>query len=210
MDFTFPRTVLAEHCIIIDMSPKPTFTSVIANRSFRFLWINQVLIQLAYNTLNFALIIWVYKLTDSNFAVSALLLAVYLPSFLLGLVAGVLVDLTDKRKIILIIDLLLALSFLVFIFVKDVYWLILLNTFFINSLAQFFMPSESSSIPMLVPKKQLFLANSMFSLTLYGSLMLGFTIGGPISRLKKLIAIAHFCLRAFLKRMVCLVSRPAI
>lgn len=162
------------------MAEKPTFASVIKNRGFRFLWINQILVQLAYNTLNFALIVWVFKLTDSNFAVSALMLAIYLPAILFGIFAGVFVDLSDRRKIILLIDILLAASFLLFIPIKGSYPLILLNTFFINSLAQFFMPSESSSIPMLVSKKQLFLANSLFSLTLYGSFMVGFTIGGPI------------------------------
>lgn len=162
------------------MAEKPTFASVIQNRGFRFLWINQILVQLAYNTLNFALIVWVFKLTDSNFAVSALMLSIYLPAILFGIFAGVFVDLLDRRKIILLIDVLLALAFFLFIPIKQIYPLILVNAFFINSLAQFFMPSESSSIPMLVSRKQLFLANSLFSLTLYGSFMVGFTIGGPI------------------------------
>lgn len=162
------------------MVEKPSFTSVIANRGFRYLWLNQVLVQLAYNALNFALIIWVFKLTNSNLAVSGLLLSVYLPSVLFGLLAGVFVDLADKRKIIILVDGLLVISFLAFIPIRHLYFLILLNTFIINSLAQFFMPSESSSIPVLVPKKYLFLANSLFSLTLYGAFMVGFIIGGPI------------------------------
>src|SRR3989344_4211740 len=82
-----------------------SFSSVIANRGFRFLWLNQVLMQLASNTLNFALIIWVFKLTDSNFAVSALILAVYLPAFLFAIIGGIFADRADKRKIIIIFDL---------------------------------------------------------------------------------------------------------
>lgn len=162
------------------MQEKPTFSSVIANKGFRYLWFNQILVQLAYNTLNFALIIWVFKLVGSNLAVSALMMSIYLPVVLFGVFAGVFVDIADRRKIILLIDALLVISFILFIFVKKSFPLVLLNTFFVNSLAQFFMPSESSSIPMLVSKKQLFLANSLFSLTLYGSFMVGFTIGGPI------------------------------
>jgi len=162
------------------MSKEPTFASVIANRGFRYLWINQVLIQLAYNTLNFALLIWVFKLTDSNLAVSMLLLCVYLPVVIFGVFAGVFVDLADKRKIILVVDLLLAICFFSFIFIRNSYPLILLNTFIINSLAQFFMPSESSSIPILLNKKQLFLANSLFSLTLYASFMAGSSLAGPM------------------------------
>src|SRR3989344_326024 len=122
-------------------------------------------------TLDFALIIWVFKLTDSNFAVSALILAVYLPAFLFAIIGGIFADRADKRKIIIIIDLLFALAFLIFPFIRGSYPLILLNTFFINSLTQFFIPAESSSIPLLVSKKQLFVANSLFSFTLYGAFM---------------------------------------
>ncbi len=162
------------------MSEKPSFSSVIANKGFRYLWFNQILVQLAYNTLNFALIIWVYKLVGSNLAVSVLMLSIYFPVILFGIFAGVFVDIADRRKIILAIDILLSVAFLLFILIKRSYPLILLNTFLVNSLAQFFMPSESSSIPMLVSKKQLFLANSLFSLTLYGAFMVGFSLGGPV------------------------------
>lgn len=162
------------------MAEKATFTSVISNQGFRFLWFNQILVQLSLNTLNFALIIWVYKLVGSNLAISALMLSIYLPVVLFGIFAGVFVDLADRRKIILLVDILLAISFLIFLFVKRSFPLILFNTFLINTFAQFFLPSESSSIPMLLNRKQLFLANSLFSLTLYGSFMVGFSIGGPI------------------------------
>jgi MFS family permease len=162
------------------MDEKPTFSDVLANTGFKILWLNQILVQLAYNTVNFALIIWVFKLTDSSFAVSALILSMYLPAALFGIFAGVFVDITDRRKIIQWIDGLLAISFFLFIFIKGSFPLILLNTLFINSLAQFFVPAEGSSIPLLVPKRQLLLANSLFSLTLYGSFMVGFAVAGPI------------------------------
>lgn len=162
------------------MSSKPTFSSVIISSGFRYLWINQVLMQLAINTINFALILWVYKLTDSNLAVSALLLSVYLPALFFGLFAGVLVDRADKRKIIILLDVLLALAFVIFPFIRKSYPLILFDTFFINTILQFFIPAEGSSIPMLIKKSQLFIANSLFTFTLFGAFMLGFTIAGPI------------------------------
>jgi len=170
---------------------KPTFASVIKSRGFKYLWINQVLMQLAVNTLNFALIIWVFKLTDSNFAVSALILAVYLPAFAFGLISGVFVDKADKRKLIILLDILFAAAFFVFPFIRKSYPLILINTFFINSLSQFFTPAESSSIPMLVKKAELFVANSLFSLTLYGSFMIGYTIAGPILNLYSISPIFY-------------------
>lgn len=154
--------------------------SLIKIPSFRYLWFNQFLSQLAYNTLNFALIIWVYKLTGSNFAVSIVILGIYLPSLLLGVFGGLLADVVDKRKVLLISDLLYGLAYLAFIPIKKIYPLIVLNTFFLNSISQFFVPAESSSMPLIIPKKQLFLANSLFSLTLYTSLLLGFSAAGPL------------------------------
>ncbi len=162
------------------MSEEVTFGSVIKSPGFSFLWANQILVQLAYNTLNFALIVWVFKLVGTHLAVSALMISIYAPALLFGLFAGVFVDLTDRRKIIIVIDLLLSVAFLLFIFIKQSFPLILLNAFFINSLAQFFTPAEGSSIPLLVSRRQLFVANSLFSLTLYAAFMIGFSIGGPI------------------------------
>lgn len=162
------------------ITEKPTFAELIKNPGFRYLWINQILVQLAYNTLNFTLLIWVFKLTDSVFANSALLIAMYLPAVLFGIFSGVFTDVADRRRVIIRIDLLLAVATLLFIFIKGSFPLILLNVFFINTLAQFFIPAEGSSIPMVVPKRQLLLANSLFSLTFYGSFMIGFSIAGPI------------------------------
>lgn len=192
------------------MDKKPTFSEVIANRGFRYLWFNQILVQLAYNTLNFALLIWVFQLTGSTLAVALLMVSVYLPSLLFGMMAGVYVDIADRRKIIIVIDLLLALSFLLFIFVKESYPLILINTFFINTLGQFFVPTESSSIPMLVKNKQLIIANSLFSLTLYGSFMVGFSLAGPILNYQGMNAVFIIGLIAALIAWIMALQLPTI
>ncbi|MBI4036613.1 MFS transporter [Candidatus Daviesbacteria bacterium] len=187
------------------MIKKPSFSSVIQTKGFQVLWANQILVQLAYNILNFSLIIWVFKLTDSNLAVSLLILSIYLPALIFGLFAGVFVDLVDKRKIITLIDLLFVVAFLIFPFIRKSYPLILVNTFFINSLAQFFMPAESSSIPQLVSQKQLFLANSLFTVTLYAAFMVGFTAAGPI--LDSFSISPIFYLGAILLLMAALISQ---
>lgn len=162
------------------MSEKSTITSVIANRGFLNLWINQILVQLSFNSLNFALILWVFKLTDSNTAVSALIFAIYLPAVLLGLFTGVLVDVIDRRKIIMMIDFFLCLSFFSLIFLKGTLPAVLLVTFFINALGQFYAPAEASAIPLVVRKSQLLTANSLFSATLYSAFLIGFGLAGPL------------------------------
>ncbi|MDD5147556.1 MAG: MFS transporter [Candidatus Daviesbacteria bacterium] len=162
------------------MSEKTNFASVIANRGFLNLWINQILVQLSFNSLNFALILWVFKLTDSNTAVSALLFSIYLPAVILGLFAGVLVDIIDRRKIIMVINFFLGLSFFSLIFLKTSLPAILIITFFVNALGQFYALAEASAIPLVVPKNQLITANSIFSVTLYSAFLVGFGLSGPL------------------------------
>ena len=162
------------------MVAKQKLSSVISNRGFLNLWINQILIQLSFNSLNFALIIWVFTLTGSNTAVSALLFAIYLPAVILGLFAGVLVDVIDRKKIILSINFLLSIAFFSLIFLKQSYPAILLITFFINALGQFYASAEASAIPLVVKKEQLITANSIFSATLYSCFLLGFGLAGPL------------------------------
>ncbi len=161
------------------MEQKPSFASVLKNRGFLNLWINQILVQLSYNALNFALIIWVFKLTDSSVAVAALLIAVYLPAVIFGLFTGVLVDLIDRKKIIMMIDFFLCLSFFSLIFLKESYPAILAVAFFVNALGQFYAPAEASAIPLIVKRPQLIAANSFFSITLYSCFLLGFGLAGP-------------------------------
>ncbi len=155
-------------------------TSVFKNRGFLNLWINQILVQLSYNSLNFALIIWVFKLTDSTTAVSALLFAIYLPAVIFGLFTGILVDLIDRRKIIMMIDFFLSLLFVSLMFLKGNFPAVLIITFIINALGQFYAPAEASAIPIITKKNQLITANSIFSATLYSCFLLGFGFGGPL------------------------------
>ena len=162
------------------MAEKVTFSSVIKNRGFLNLWINQILVQLSYNSLNFALILWVFSLTNSNTAVSALLFAIYLPAVILGLFAGVLVDVIDRKKIILTINILLSISFFSLIFLKTSFPAILLVAFFVNALGQFYAPAEASAIPLIVKRRELIAANSIFSATLYCCFLLGFGLAGPL------------------------------
>lgn len=157
-----------------------SFAQTIKHKGFLNLWINQILVQLSYNALNFALILWVFQLTNSNTAVSFLLVATYFPPIIFGLFSGILTDLTDRKKMIMWINLLLAICFFLLIPFKESYLFILVITFIINSLAQFYVPAESSAIPLIVPKNQLLVANSLFSITLFGSFLFGFGLAGPL------------------------------
>ena len=157
-----------------------TFAQVIKEGGFRSLWINQVLLQIAYNALNFSLLIWVFSLTNSNLAVAMLMLSILLPAILFGIFSGVLVDISDRRKVILLVDAGLVVVFLLFLISKDTYAILLTLSFILNSIYQFFIPAEGSSIPLLVKKEHLLLANSLFQTTLFGALLIGYSLAGPV------------------------------
>lgn len=158
-------------------------SSILKNRGFVNLWINQIFVQLAYNSLNFALLVWVYKLTNSSAAVSLMLFAAYLPSAVFGLFSGILVDIIDRRLIIRYINLLLALSLLSLIPLKGSLFAVLFIVFLVNSLVQFYLPAEASSIPLICKRSELYSANSLFSITLFGSFLAGFGLAGPLINL---------------------------
>lgn len=157
-----------------------SFSEIIKHKGFINLWLNQVLVQLTYNSLNFALLVWVFRLTDSSTAVSTLLFAVYLPAVLLNYIPGMLVDMVDRRRIIRWANLFMAVSFILLFVFKDSYPSILFLAFLVNVFAQFYIPAEASAIPLIVSRRELMAANSLFSMTLFSTFLLGFGLTGPI------------------------------
>lgn len=159
---------------------KTGFLALIKNRNFLLLWGEQVLSQFSYNLLNFALLIWVFRISQSSFAESLLILSFILPTALFGVFTGIVADLYDRRKIMLTIHIIWAVLALSFIFIKDNLTLILLFSFILNTIDRFFTPAEQASIPNIVPKENLLLANSLFSFSLNLGFLLGFSLAGPL------------------------------
>lgn len=154
--------------------------AVISNKNFRNLWLAQITSQIAINMMAFILAIRVYQETFSNTYVSLTVLSIGLPALIFGLPAGVVADYFDKKRILFLTNLLRALLVLGFFFsTKSLAWIYLL-AFFASFLTQFFVPCEAPLIAKLVkPPKLLLTANSLFSLSFYSSMALGFLLSGP-------------------------------
>ena len=153
------------------------------NRNFWFLWSNRVLTRLAYHITTFALLIWVFKLTESNIAVSLWVVIHFVASVLLALVAGVAVDIFDRRKIMIWANLIWGVAALGFIWSENSLPLILVFTFIIQGMDEFFIPSQNSALPQIVKKgKNLLKANSYFYLAGYAASFVGYILGGAVLR----------------------------
>lgn len=129
----------------------------------------------AYIGLNFV----IYEKTHSPVWVSASLFLTFGVAGLAGVLAGGLGDRFDRRKVMIISDLLAAVFFLAMAFVDDPYWLLAFA--FLSAVAESPMWSASgAAIPALVGKDDLTWANSMISIGSNAGIMLGPAIGGVL------------------------------
>ncbi|MDM8528972.1 MFS transporter [Anaerolineales bacterium HSG24] len=150
------------------------------NQQYRYLWLSQIISQLGdwFNLIASATLI--SGLTGSGMAIGALFLARLLPPFLLGPIAGVVADRFDRRKILIISDLLRMVIVLGFLLVKteqDV-WLIYSLTVLQLSISAFFEPARAAIVPQIVERKDLITANALASVTWSSMLALGAALGG--------------------------------
>lgn len=147
--------------------------------SFLLLMISEFFTQLAFNMQHFVLIFLIYELTQSNTAVSGVILSFTVPAILFSLISGVYVDRWNKKKTMIITNLLRGVFILPFLIADLHLGLIYALTFLIAVATQFFLPAEAAIIPLLVPKKLLLPANAVFGVGIYTTLLLGYILSGP-------------------------------
>lgn len=154
---------------------------VLRIKDFRNLWLSQVISQIFLNLLQFSLMIRIYELTHSNYAVSVLVFLFVLPNILLGALAGVLVDKWGRKPVMFLCHFLRALAVLLFFVSAETIGWIYLLVFVISIITQFFFPAEASTIHEFVQDRKLLLsANGLFTLTFFSSIIIGNVLAGPI------------------------------
>jgi MFS family permease len=154
-----------------------------SNRSFRQLWLGQVVSQLGDWFDTIAVYTIVLNLTGSGRAVGLVLVARFLPTFFIGPLSGVVADRFSRRSIMIISDLMRAAVVLGFLFVRrpDQLWLVYVLTVFQLAFSAFFEPAKTAVIPSIVSEQELIPANAIASVTWSVMLTLGAAIGGLIT-----------------------------
>src|SRR5574342_998339 len=89
-------------------STSPSPMAVFRNRGFTLMWTGELVSTVGTALTSLAASIFVYRLTQSALSVGLMLMATAAPSLVVGLVAGVFVDRFDRRRIMIIADLLRA------------------------------------------------------------------------------------------------------
>jgi predicted MFS family arabinose efflux permease len=166
------------------------FSAVLKNRSFMLLWIGQLLSQLG-DKVFFVLMVALLENYPplpgfaENTMYSTLMVAFTLPAILFGSAGGVFVDRFPKKLTLVGSNVVQALLALLIAFLPRDFIILLILTFAISTLAQFFAPAEQAAIPVLVRKENFMAANALYSSTMMGALIVGFAIGEPMLSLAK-------------------------
>lgn len=132
------------------------------------------------NMLTFALILHIYDLTGSLTTISLVMIATTVPSIIFGPFSGVITDRVHYKKVLIYTNILRFLVALLLIPAAHNTLAILEIIFLMAAITQFFAPAEMSSIPLIVERDEIVAANSIYIATLYGSLIIGYGIAGPI------------------------------
>jgi MFS family permease len=160
------------------------FTSIFKTQKFMYLWTSQMLSQVTVNIMNFLLLARLYTATHSSIAVSLLWVSYSLPALIIGPIGAASVDLFSRRKMLMITNLLQAVTVFIYIFINQQSIFILYAIVLAYSaLNQFYGPAEAASLPSTVDKSMLARANSLFFMTTQAALILGFGFAGILQRM---------------------------
>jgi len=170
-----------------DLSGPSGDRGVLRNRAFLALWSAQILSQVAANATTFALIVLVGEITKSNTSSSILILVAIMPAVVFGVMAGVIVDRTDRKRVLVVTNALRAAAVLPLLLLGQSVAAAYIVNFLVAAITVFFVPAESATIPAIVRKRDLLVANSLFTFTFNGAFLVGFIILAPV-----IIALAGY------------------
>lgn len=177
--------------------PETGFLPVLRNRNFLALWSGQVFSQMAdkvYLVLMIAIIASQFQAENQSISgwVSAIMISSTIPAVLFGAAAGVYVDRWSKKAVLVATNLLrggLVIALPLLLWLSQGHQLghlplgfcgLLTITFLVSTLTQFFAPAEQSTIPLILDKRHLLSANSLYTTTMMGSVIIGFAVGEPL------------------------------
>ncbi|WP_035245799.1 MFS transporter [Desulfogranum mediterraneum] len=153
------------------------------NSRFRRFWLATIVSQLGDWFNYIAIFVLLTELTGSGEAVSWFLIAKFLPTTLLGPIAGVVADRFNRKRIMVCCDLLRALVVAGYLLVgvSGQVWLVYLLAFLQEGVWSFNHPARQASIPDICTREELNVANGLFGASWSVNLALGAALGGFVT-----------------------------
>ncbi len=157
------------------------FTTLLrTNRNYRFMWMGQVVSEIGDHFNNIAVFSLALEHTKSGLVVSGVMLARAIPAVLAGPIAGVLLDRVDRRRIMIVSDLVRFFIALGFIFSVHASgnWMLYAFSALLMFASPFFTSGRSSILPSIANQEELHAANSLTQTTQWTTLTIGTFLAG--------------------------------
>jgi predicted MFS family arabinose efflux permease len=150
------------------------------NRNYRYTWIGQVVSEIGDHFNNVAVFSLALAVTKSGLIVSGIMLARAIPAVLAGPLAGVVLDRTDRKRIMIASDLVRAVFAAGFILAVSHPrpWLLYLFSGLLMFASPFFTSGRSSILPTIASDEELHTANSITQTTQWTTLTIGAFLAG--------------------------------
>ncbi len=166
---------------------------VLRQRNFALLWAGGLISMIGDWVLFVGLPYEIYRQTGSTLATGAMVLALLIPRIAFGSVAGVYVDRWDRRRLMIVVNLLMAASLLPLLAVPVVgLWVVYLVLVTESTLSQLFTPAEVALLPNLLEggEEQLVPANALSGVNRHLARLIGPLIGGVVVAVGGLTLVA--------------------
>ena len=186
---------------------RPRLT-VLRHDNFRLLFIATVGSGLGTWMATIALTTDVKDRTDSPYWVSALFLVTFLPSVIVGLAAGPLVDRLSRKRLIVASDIVRLGVFAALPFVHEPLTIVILAA--VNGIANsFFRPAVLAGLPNLLPTDDLARGTSLLQASDWAATAIGPVLGGAITAVAGVDVVYWINAATFLFSALLLVRIPA-
>jgi DHA3 family macrolide efflux protein-like MFS transporter len=157
------------------------------NLNFFLLWQGQFVSAMGDVAYSIALGFWILAMTGSTALMGTLMAASSLPRVLISPLAGVVVDRSNRKWLLVLMDVIRGI-FVVFVGIASYLgfiqiWMVFVAGVVIGACGAFFNPAVSSIIPDIVDKRKLVQANSVFSIVQTASGIIGSSAGGVLFKI---------------------------
>lgn len=178
----FPRALRRGR--LVRMSAVTYSQLVRGNRDFRYFWGGQIVSQLGdwFSAITVQALLLQY--TGSVTALAGFQIAAMLPGFLLGPLAGVVVDRFSRKQVMIAADLVRAVVALGLLAMRgpETVWIGYVCVAGLSTFAAFFEPARVATLPNITSGEELITANTLSSVTWSVLLTSGALLGGLVGR----------------------------
>ncbi|MBN2369601.1 MAG: MFS transporter [Vicinamibacteria bacterium] len=183
---------------------------LLVNRRVAFLWIGQVVSQAGDSVYQIGLLWLILDMTGRTSLAGLAAAALFLPTLIFGLAAGVVADRVSRRRLMILMDALRAALVLAVPLGHRLDWLgpsfLGALTFAVASCAAFFNPARDALVPSLAEPDELPHANALMQTSWQLAILLGPALAGVLLSITGLIHLFTFDALTYLASLVAIVA----